>query len=81
MVEGPLSGHLAHPGPRRPIVVTPSVQSVGGAAVRSTVVMSLEAAKASYVAGWQPIDMLIGKVKPAAEETPSVAATLSRLLG
>lgn len=76
-----MSGHLAHPGPRRPIVVTPAVQSVGGAALRSTIVTSLETAKSSYVAGWQPIDMLIGKVKPAAEETPSVAETLSRLLG
>ena len=78
MAEDPLSVHPTH-CPRRPIAVTPSVQFAGGAAVCSVVVLTEGRAKPSFTAGWQPIDVLVGKVKPA-DPAPSIAESLSRML-
>ncbi len=79
MAEDTLSDHFAHRGPRRPIVVTPRVAIGAGGAVPGVIVLTEDAARHSYVGGWQPIDMLIGKVKPA-EPEPSIAESLSRML-
>jgi hypothetical protein len=79
MAEDPLSNHHIHHGPRRPIVVTPSVHIGAGGAVPGVIVPTDDPAKHSYVGGWQPIDMLVGKVKPADPE-PSIAESLSRML-
>jgi hypothetical protein len=74
MVEDPLTSHPAH-GPRRPIAVTPSVQFAAGAAVCGVIVLTEGAPKPSVTGGWQPIDVLLGKVKPA-EPAPSIAESL-----
>jgi hypothetical protein len=79
MAEDALSDHFAHPGPRRPIVVTPSVPIGAGGAVPGVIVLGEEEARHVYVGGWQPVDMLIGKVKPA-DPQPSIAESLSRML-
>jgi hypothetical protein len=79
MAEDPLSDHFAHPGPRRPIVVTPRVAIGAGGSVPGVVVLSEDEARHTYVGGWQPVDMLIGKVKPA-DPQPSIVESLSRML-
>lgn len=79
MAEDTLSGHLAHTGPRRAVVVTPSVQVGAGSAVCGVIVSPSDTVSTSFRGGWQPIDLLIGKVKPA-DEAPSAAESLSRLL-
>jgi hypothetical protein len=63
----------------RPFLVSPAVHSDAGAAL-GVIVVPADKARPSRIAGWQPIDVMLGRVKPA-ENTPSIMESLSRLLG